>query len=69
MGLLKYGPIPASFCLFSFLTNSNFTEKAEGVSRIRTRIVKVESKHADLLTTTRPQQGFFYFIWYSTIFT
>ena len=38
------------FCLFSFFSNTNFTEKNVGLSGIRTRIV--EGKHADHLTTT-----------------
>ena len=38
----KNGPTPASFCLFSFFSNTNFTEKTVGVSGIRTRIVEVE---------------------------
>ena len=33
------GPTPASFCLFLFFTNINFTEKTVGFSGIRTRIV------------------------------
>ena len=40
------------FCLFSFFSNTNFTEKMVGVSRIRTRIVRVEGEYADHLTTT-----------------
>ena len=42
---------PASFCLFSSFSNTNFTEKLVGFSRIQTRIVRVEGKHADHLTT------------------
>ena len=38
----KNGPTQASFCLFSFFSNTNFTEKTVGVSGIRTRIVEVE---------------------------
>ena len=49
---LKNGPTPASFCLFSFFSNSNFTEKTVGFSGIRTRIVGVKSEHADHETTT-----------------
>ena len=45
------GPNPASFCLFSFFSNKNFTEKTVGFSGIRTWIVGVERKHADHLTT------------------
>ena len=44
----------ASFCLFLFFSNTNFTEKTVGVSWIRTRIVGVEGEHADHLTTTLP---------------
>ena len=40
------------FCLFSFFSNTNFTEKTVGFSRIRTQIVGVEGGHADHLTTT-----------------
>ena len=45
------GPIPASFCLFSFFSNTNCTEKAVGFSRIRTRIVRVDGEQVDHLTT------------------
>ena len=41
-----------SFCLFSFFSNTKFTEKTVGVSRIRTRIVGVRGEFADQLTTT-----------------
>ena len=54
----KNGPTPASFCLFSFLSNTDFTEKTVGVSRIRTRIVVVEGKHTDNVTTTLLMQNF-----------
>ena len=43
------------FCLFSSFSNTNFTEKTVEVSRIRTRIVRVEGEHADRLTTTTAQ--------------
>ena len=46
------GPTPASFCLFSFFSNTNFTEKTVGVSRIRTLIIGVEGEHTDPLTAT-----------------
>ena len=46
------GPIPNSFCLFSFFSNTNYTEKTVDFSRIKTRIVGVEGKLADHLTTT-----------------
>ena len=39
------------FCLFSIFLTLNFTEKNEAVSGIRTRIVEVEGKDADHLTT------------------
>ena len=66
--LFRNGPTPASFCLFSFFSNTNFTEKDEGVSGIRTRIVGVEDKSADHLTTTTAQSllslnANFYKIW------
>ena len=48
-------PTQASFCLFLFFSNTNCTEKTVGFSRIRTRIVRVEGKHADHLTTTTAQ--------------
>ena len=40
------------FCLFSFFSNTFFTEKTVDASGIQTRIVGVEGKHADHLTTT-----------------
>ena len=46
---------PASFCLFSYFSNTNFTEKTVGFSGIRTRIVGVVGKHPDHLTTTTAQ--------------
>ena len=46
---------PGLFCLFSFFSNTNFTEKSQGISEIRNRIVKVEGEHADYLTTTTAQ--------------
>ena len=42
-------PTPASVWLFSFFSNTIFTKK---ISRILTRIVRVEGEHADPLTTT-----------------
>ena len=39
-------------CLFSFFSNTNFTETSVGFSGIRTRIVRVEGEHADHLTAT-----------------
>ena len=57
---LKNGLTPASFCLFSFCSNRNFTEKTVGVSRIQTWIVRVESNHADHLTTTTALAWSFY---------
>ena len=47
----KNGPTPATFCLFSFFSNTNFTDKTVGFSGIWTQIVGVEGKHADRLTT------------------
>ena len=44
---LKMGQPRPLFCLFSFFSKTNFSEKTVGVSRIRTRIVGV-----DHLTTT-----------------
>ena len=40
------------FCLFSFFSNTHFTEKTVGFCWIRTRFVGVEGNHADHLTTT-----------------
>ena len=57
---LKNGPTPASFCLFSFFSIINFTEKTVGFSGIRTRIVRLEGEFADHLTTTTTAQFFFY---------
>ena len=42
----------ASFCLFSFFSNTNLTEKTVYFSRIRTQIVGIEGEYADYLTTT-----------------
>ena len=39
-------------CLFSFFSNTNFTEKTIVISRIRTGIVGVKGKYADHLTIT-----------------
>ena len=47
------GPTPASFRLFLFFSDTFFTEKTVGFCRIWTRIVGVEGKHADHLTTTQ----------------
>ena len=52
MFLKKWANPGLFFCLFSFFSNTNFTEKTLGVSRIRARIVGAEGKHADQLTTT-----------------
>ena len=49
---VKNGPNPASFCLFSFFSNTNFTEKTVVVSGIQTRIVGLEGEPVDHLTTT-----------------
>ena len=46
------GPTLGLFLLFSFFSNTNFTEKIVGISGIRTRIVRVEGEHADHLSTT-----------------
>ena len=47
---------PGSFYLFSFFSQTNFTGKTVGFSRIRTWIVGEEGvHHADHLTTTRAQ--------------
>ena len=49
------GPAPASFCLFSFFSHTNFIEKTVGIRGIQTRIIGVEGEHADHLTTTTAQ--------------
>ena len=47
---------PASFSSFLLFSSTNFTGKnVLGFSRIRTRIVGVEGKHADHYTTTTAQ--------------
>ena len=46
------GATPASFCLFSFFSNTNFTEKTVDFSGIQTWIVGGEGEHTDHLTTT-----------------
>ena len=43
------------FGLFSIFSNTNITGKIVGIIGIRTRIVWVESEHADPLTTTTAQ--------------
>ena len=47
--------------LFSFfdLLNTNILEKTVGFSEIRSRIVGVEGKHADHLTTTTALETYF----------
>ena len=53
ISLFKNGPTPASFFVYfcSFQTQ-NLQKKTVGFSGIRTRIVRVEGKHADHQTTT-----------------
>ena len=58
---LKNGPTPASFCLFSFFSNTHFTQKTVGFIGIRTRIVRVEGEHAYHLTTNTSLSAFFYY--------
>ena len=50
--IFSNGSTPASFYLFSFLSNINCTEKTVGFSWIGTCIVGVEGEHADHMTTT-----------------
>ena len=52
MILLKWANDGLFFSLFLFFANTNVTERAVDVSGIRTRIVGIEGKHADHLTTT-----------------
>ena len=52
----KNGPAPASFCLFSFFTNTILQKKNSRLQRDLTRIVGVESEHAVYLTTTTAHQ-------------
>ena len=49
------------FC-FSFISNTNFTEKAAGVSGIRTWIVGLEGELADHLTTTTTALCLYYLL-------
>ena len=49
----KNVPTPAYFCLFSFFSNTIFTEKTVGFRGIWTRIIGLEGKHADRLTTSK----------------
>ena len=49
------GPTPASYCLFSFFSNTIFTENTVGFCGLQTLIVGVECKYADHLTTTTAQ--------------
>ena len=58
-GLFKNGQTPASFCLFSYFSNSNFVEKTEGFGGIW--IVGVEGEH---VTTWLPRSGLFW-CWFS----
>ena len=54
----KNGPIPASFYLCLFFSNTYLTEeKTVGFSGIRTRIVEVGGKHAEHLTTNTSPLG------------
>ena len=53
--LKKNGPNPAFFFYILILFKHKFNIKTEGVSRIQTRIVGVEGKHADNLTTNTVQ--------------
>ena len=46
--IFENGPTPATFCLLWVFSNTNFTE-------IRIRIVRLEGKHDDHLTTTAAQ--------------
>ena len=48
----KKWPTQASFCLFSFFSNTIFYRKNCRLSMIRTRIVGVVGEQADHLTTT-----------------
>ena len=49
---LKNGPTPASFCLFSFFSNTIFTERKCGRQRVSNSDCRIEGKYADHLTTT-----------------
>ena len=51
--------LPGLFCLFSFFSNTNFTEKTVGVSWIRTQIIRLKGEHADPLITTTARQLYF----------
>ena len=43
------------WAILGLFSDSNFTEKTVGLSGIQTRIMGVEGKHADPLTTTTAQ--------------
>ena len=50
--LKKVGQPRPLLCLFSFFSNTNFTEKTVGFSGIQTWIIGVEGKPTDQLNTT-----------------
>ena len=56
--LINNGPTPASFCLFSFFSNTNFTEKTVCLCGLRTQTVGEEDAHTYHLTTITSAQFF-----------
>ena len=64
--LKKMRPTPA---LFSFFSNTNLQKKTLGFIGIRTRIVGVDVKHADHLTTTTALANSFLWDGIKTLFT
>ena len=48
---LKLGIPRPLYCLFSFFSNTKFTEKTVGVSGVQTRIVGVEGEHVNDLAS------------------
>ena len=49
---IENGPFPASFCFFRSFQRHILQKQTVGFGRIRTRIVGIEGKHSDHLTTT-----------------
>ena len=43
---------PGLFLFIFVFSNTTFTEKTVGVSRIRTPVIRLEGEYADYLTTT-----------------
>ena len=56
------------FVYYLFFWKTNFTEKTVDFSGIRTRIDRVEGKHADHCTTTKAQSVLFSYLDVKVIF-